>query len=79
MTRQSISLTSPNDQWLKALVDSEEFKSKSEIVNDLIRKARENEAIRSHLIQAEKSGFTQQNQAEILSEIKNEARRNGKL
>jgi len=79
MTRQSISLTSPNDQWLKALVDSEEFKSKSEIVNDLIRKARENEAIRSHLIQAERSGFTQQNQAEILSEIKNEARRNGKL
>ncbi len=79
MTRQSISLTSPNDQWLKALVDSEEFKSKSEIVNDLIRKARENEAIRSHLIQAEGSGFTQQNQAEILSEIKNEARRNGDL
>jgi len=79
MTRQSISLTSPNDQWLKALVDSEEFKSKSEIVNDLIRKARENEAIRSHLSQAERSGFTQQNQAEILSEIKNEARRDGAL
>ena len=79
MTRQSISLTSPNDQWLKALVDSDEYKSKSEIVNDLIRKARENEAIRSHLIQAERSGFTQQNQADILSEIKNEARRNGKL
>jgi antitoxin ParD1/3/4 len=79
MTRQSISLTSPNDRWLKALVDSEEFKSKSEIVNDRIRKARENEAIRSHLIQAERSGITQQNQAEILSEIKNKARRNGEL
>ena len=79
MTRQSISLTSPNDQWLKALVDNNEYKSKSEIVNDLIRKARKNEAIRSHLIQAERSGFTQQNQAEILSEIKNEARRNGEL
>ena len=79
MPRQSISFTTPNEQWLKALVESEEYTSKSEIVNDLIRKARQNEAIRTHLIQAERSGFTQLNQAEILSEIKNEARRNGEL
>ena len=79
MARQSISFTPPNDKWLKAQVDSEEYTSKSEIVNDLIRKAREIEAIRSRLIQAEQSGFIDQDRAEILAEIKDEARRNGDL
>ena len=79
MTRQSISFTSPNDKWLKAQVDSEEFTSKSEVVNDLIRKARKIESIREHLIHAEGSGFTQQGQSEILKEIKDEAKLNGEL
>jgi antitoxin ParD1/3/4 len=79
MPRQSISFTPPNDEWLKAQVDSEEFTSKSEVVNDLIRKARKIESIKEHLIQAEKSGFTQQSRAEILKEIKNEAKQNGEL
>jgi antitoxin ParD1/3/4 len=79
MPRQSISFTTPNDEWLKAQVDSEEFTSKSEVVNDLIRKARKIESIQEHLIQAEKSGFTQQSRAEILKEIKDEAKHNGEL
>ncbi len=79
MPRQSISFTSPNDEWLKTQVDSEEFTSKSEVVNDLIRKARKIESIQEHLIRAEKSGFTQQSQAEILNEIKGEAKHNGDL
>jgi antitoxin ParD1/3/4 len=40
MARQRISFTKPNDEWLKAQVDSEDS-SKSELVNDLIRQARE--------------------------------------
>ena len=79
MVRQSISFTPPNDRWLKAQVESEEFTSKSDVVNALIRRVRENEAIRARLIQAEQSGFTSQNSAEILAEIKDEARRNGEL
>ena len=79
MPRQSISFTPPNDEWLKAQVDSEEFTSKSEVVNDLIRKARKIESIQEHLIQVEKSGFTQQSRAEILKEIKDEAKHNGEL
>jgi antitoxin ParD1/3/4 len=43
MPRQSISLTSPNDDWLKDQVDREEYSSKSELVNDLIRNARKKE------------------------------------
>jgi antitoxin ParD1/3/4 len=79
MPRQSISFTPPNDAWLKAQVESQEYSSKSDVVNDLIRKAREIEAIRARLIQAEQSGFINQSGAEILAEIKEQARRDGEL
>ena len=79
MPRQSISFTPPNDAWLKAQVDSQEYSSKSDVVNDLIRKAREIETIRARLIQAEQSGFINQSGAEILAEIKDQARRDGEL
>ena len=83
MTRQSISFTAPNDNWLKAQIESEEYTSKSEIVNDLIRKARAQESeiqrIRSKLIRAEQSGFTDKSKGEILCDIKDRARCDGKL
>lgn len=83
MARQSISFTTPNDDWLKAQVESEEYTSKSDVVNDLIRKARaqqsEVEAIRAMLIKSEQSGFITQTREEILAEFKDELRRNGKL
>ncbi len=40
MARQSITFTKPNNEWLDAQVDSNEYSSKSELVNDLIRQAR---------------------------------------
>ena len=70
MARQSISFTPPNDQWLKAQVDSQEYSSKSEVINDLIRRAREVEETRARLIQAELSGFTKLSQDEILKQAK---------
>ena len=83
MVRQSISLTTPNDNWLNALVESEEYGSKSEIVNDLIRRARERqgeiELIRARLIKSENSGFITQTAEEIRAEFKDELRRNGEL
>jgi antitoxin ParD1/3/4 len=84
MTRQSITLTRPNDEWLKARIESEEYTSKSEIVNDLIRRAREkeeekNEWIRGKLIKAEESGFTDMNRDEILALSKAGLRRDGKV
>ena len=59
MSRQSISLTTPNDDWLKAQVGiGKEFTSKSDVMNNLIRKARADqekiEAIRSRLISADR-------------------------
>ena len=74
MSRQSISFTEPNNNWLSAQIEAQEYRSKSELINDLIRQARAKEdqlnIIRAKLIQAEKSGFTTQGQAEILSEFK---------
>jgi len=70
MTRQSISLTEPNDKWMKELLNSKEYSSKSEIVNDLIRQARKQQAeiefIRNKLEAAERSGFSQLTKEEIL-------------
>ena len=74
MPRQSISFSKPNDEWLKAQVDNEEYSSKSELVNDLIRQARKQQAridwIRSKLEKSEKSGFTSESKEEILKQSK---------
>ena len=83
MTRQSISFTTPNADWLKSQVESEEYTSKSEVVNDLIRKARaeqqEIELVRAKLIKAEQNGFIDKTQAEILVDFKEKARRDREL
>lgn len=74
MTRQSISLTDPNDAWLSARVESNEYMSKSEVVNDLIRRAREEEErlqfIRAKLIEAEQSGFVTPDREAMRKEFK---------
>lgn len=74
MTRQSISLTEPNDEWLKEQVDRKEYSSKSELVNDLIRQARQQQSqidwIKAKLEKAEKSGFTNDSKEQILKEAK---------
>ncbi|WP_298263415.1 type II toxin-antitoxin system ParD family antitoxin [uncultured Lutibacter sp.] len=74
MARQSISFTEPNDDWLKAQIESKEYSSKSELVNDLIRQARQQQAqidwISSKLERAEKSGFTSDSKKQILAQSK---------
>ncbi|MGX1024830.1 type II toxin-antitoxin system ParD family antitoxin [Flavobacterium sp. CS20] len=74
MARQSISFTSPNEEWLKSQVDSNEYSSKSELVNDLIRQARKQQAqidwVRTKLDKAENSGFTSDSKKEILAQSK---------
>jgi len=74
MARQSISFTKPNDEWLKTQVDNEEYSSKSELVNDLIRQARNQQIeidwIRAKLEKAETSGFTDDSKEQILARSK---------
>ena len=79
MIRQSVSFTAPNARWLQAQVDSGEYASKSEVVNDMLRKAREAEFVRAKLIASERGGFSDLTAAEILKKSKNELRRDGKI
>ena len=73
MPRQSITLTKHNDAWLKNHVeDIQDYSSKSELINDLIRSARRAEAINSKLSLAEKSGFVKQSATDMLEEFKSE-------
>ena len=74
MTRQSISFTKPNNEWLKSQVESKEYASKSELVNDLIRQARKQQRqidwISAKIEKAEKSGFTTDTKEQILAQSK---------
>ncbi|MFG4004208.1 ribbon-helix-helix domain-containing protein [Flavobacterium aquidurense] len=77
MTRQSISLTAPNEEGLKNQVETEEFSSKSEAINYLIKKARSQEEyyefVRAKIDKGKKSGFVKkQSREEMLAEFKRE-------
>lgn len=79
MVKKSITVTEQQDSWIKAQIEMGHYGNESEVVRELIRErqlreqetAREMELIRSKLIQAELSGFTDLNAEEILKEIKN--------
>ena len=83
MTRASISISPPNDAWIKAQIESEEFSSRSEVVNDLIRKARKEQdeisAIRIALIEGEESGTSNRMPDEIINSAIEKRRNNGTL
>ena len=82
-TRASLSISEPNDKWIQAQIESKEFSSRSEVVNALIRKAREIEHIRERLLAAEltieASGWVEKTQEEMLQGFKDKARHDGKL
>ncbi len=73
MTRQSISLAKQNDDWLKEQIEKEEFNSKSEAVNYLIKQARERQAyhefVQMKIDRGNQSGFTPITKEELLMEI----------
>uniref|UniRef100_UPI00404ADB45 ribbon-helix-helix domain-containing protein n=1 Tax=Flavobacterium sp. TaxID=239 RepID=UPI00404ADB45 len=75
MARQSITLANQNDEWLKQQVANEEFTSKSEAVNYLIKQARErdeyHEYVQMKIDRGLKSGFAEkQTKEEMLAEFK---------
>ena len=76
MPRQSITLTEKNDEWLKSQVEAtRDYANKSELVNDLIRRARRAEEINQKLVTAEMSGFIEQSPEDMLREFKAELKR----
>ena len=74
MARQSITLADQNDEWLKEQVAKEEFTSKSEAVNYLIKQARERDAyhdlVQMKIDRGLKSGFSTKTKEKLLEEIK---------
>ena len=76
MARQSISFTKPNDEWLKEQLNNQEYSSKSELVNDLIRQARQQQVqidwIRAKLEKSERNGFTNDTKEQILIQSKSQ-------
>ena len=81
MPRQSITFTQPNDEWLKAQVDSQEYSNKSEVVNDLIRRARQQnediEKLREKLIRAEQGGLSDRTPEQIREAVKSRLKDGG--
>lgn len=80
-TRASLSISEPNEKWIQARIDSKEFSSRSEVVNDLIRRAREVESIRARLIASEEAirmrGHVTESPAELLAAIRKKAAADG--
>jgi antitoxin ParD1/3/4 len=78
MARQTITVNEPNDRWMREKIQCNEYASKSELINDLIRRQRELEDkrnwLKNELIKGEESGITTKNINEILEEAKNRSR-----
>ncbi|MGH1350298.1 MAG: ribbon-helix-helix domain-containing protein [Methyloligellaceae bacterium] len=83
MTKQSINFTPPNEAWLKEKVEGKEYTSKTELVNDLIRREREREDKYNQLKQAIEygliSGISDKTPEDIKNDVIQRLRKNGKL
>ena len=81
--RATLSISEPNAKWIQAQIDSKEFSSRSEVLNDLIRRTREIETVRDRLKAAEdsvqESGWVRKTPDEMLQSFKERARRDGQL
>lgn len=81
--RTSLSISESNEKWIQAQIGSNGFSSRSEVLNDLIRNARETEAIRERLTLAEASareqGWVTKTPDEMLDGFKESARRDGEI
>ncbi|MDN3690229.1 ribbon-helix-helix domain-containing protein [Cyclobacterium jeungdonense] len=79
MARQTITVNEPNDRWMKEKIQGNEYASKSELINDLIRRQREQEEeriwLRNELIKGEESGLSSKSMAEVLKDAKTRAKK----
>jgi len=82
-TPASLSISTPNENWIQGQIASGEFASRSEVVNDVIRRVREIEVIRTRLLAAEESveqhGWVTQTAEQMLDGFKEKARQDGQL
>ena len=83
MTRQSITLSPKNDNWLKEKAASDDFQNKSEVINSLIREARQEDSrlewVRAALVEGEQGQTRVINPDAIREQVKQSLRALGKL
>ena len=81
--RASLLISTPNEAWIQGQIASGEFASRSEVVNALICRVRETEAVREQLLAAEHSvaarGWITKTPRQMLDSFKEKARQDGKL
>ena len=83
MTKQSVNFTPPNDDWLNAKVASKEYPSKTDIINDLIRREREREEkfkiLKAAIEKGLASDITDDNVLDIMQRVEKRMIENGTL
>lgn len=83
MIKKSITVTSQQNDWIKSQMATGNYATDSELIREALRDKQmrqdEMDILRAKLLEAEESGFTHMTRKEILSEIKNELRKNGEL
>lgn len=80
MVKKSISVTDQQSGWMKAQIVTGHYGNESEVIRELIRERQMQQqetrddiaAIRAKLIEAEKSGFTDQSVDQIWKRARNE-------
>ena len=83
MTKQSVNVTQPNDDWLNAKVASKEYPNKTDIINDLIRREREREEkfkiLKAAIEKGLASDITDDNVLDIMQRVEKRMIENGTL
>ena len=83
MTKQSVNVTPPNDDWLNAKVASKEYPNKTDIINDLIRREREREekfkTLKAAIEKGLASDITDENVLDIMQRVEKRMIENGTL
>ena len=81
--KKSISVTDQQDEWIKAQIASGNYNNDSEIIRAAIREKQEREsgieAIRSAIIEGEKSGMSNRTPQEIIEAAKERLKADGKI
>lgn len=81
--RKSISFTSPQDDWLKSQIANGKYTSDSEVIRDLIRKQQEREdefqELKAAIQNGIESGVSEKTLPQIMKDVENRLRADGKL
>lgn len=81
--RKSISFTPPQDDWIKSQIASGKYTSDSEVIRDLIRRQQEREnkfeSLKAAIQDGIESGVSSKTIPQIMKNVEDRLRENGKL